>query len=205
MQQPRSRHARTREGLARSRPAGGGVGVGTGCGRCAARHARCRARASHRRCWRDRKDQWPRTFDNRDSMAADALAMAVFMGDLLQVKRLNGDATLRLRAGHCQGDASAWRRARHMPRQPHLDGLAGRHAPCPVDALRTHAAGQAAADLSRSRLPPATPACAARARATACARGTPRRPAAARRCRPRRRCTGAAAPPPPGRTRCRLP
>jgi hypothetical protein len=39
----------------------------------------------HRRRGNDREDQWPSTFENRDSMAADALVMTVFMGDLLQV------------------------------------------------------------------------------------------------------------------------
>jgi hypothetical protein len=34
---------------------------------------------SHRRRRRDRKDQWPKTFENRDGMAVDALMMTVFM------------------------------------------------------------------------------------------------------------------------------
>lgn len=46
-------------------------------------------------------------------MAVDALAMSVFMGDLLQVERLNGAETLRSHAGPCQGHGPAWRRARH--------------------------------------------------------------------------------------------
>jgi len=32
-----------------------------------------------RRRWRDREDQWPRTFENRDGTAVDALVVRISM------------------------------------------------------------------------------------------------------------------------------